>query len=302
MCTQHRAYDCLRFRLDVMPYAPIAHGEIYYETHGSAEDMPLVLIEGGFTQLVGWAPEFIEQLVAAGFFVVTPDNRDTGLSAHFGGPEDLDGGYELSDMAEDAAAVLKHAGLANAHFAGRSMGGMICQVLAIRSPELVRSLGLFYTIAGQDPRYILHGEREYLKSPQPRYPLDELLEMSLQAHRTFMPEGDIWGESQWYEKETRRYIRTSYERRYSPDGAPRQWAALKRAPDRLEALRSVTVPTAVLHGRDDHMLHWQAAVDIAEAMPHAELHVYPGMGHFFPPALIPSYVEVLTCTARLAQA
>ncbi|MFL1429970.1 MULTISPECIES: alpha/beta fold hydrolase [unclassified Nocardiopsis] len=284
-----------------MAYAPIPGGELYYETSGKPSDIPLVLVEGGFTQMVGWAPDFIEQLVGAGFFVVAFDNRDAGLSTHFGGPEDLDGGYGLEDFADDVVAVLDHVGLESAHVAGRSMGGMIAQMLAIRNPERVRSLGLFYSIPGRDKRYILHGEREELNSPQPRFSLDELLEGSLAAHRAFMPDGDIWGESQWYEDETRRYITQSYERRYAPDGAPRQWSALKRAPERLESLKAVDVPTAVIHGRDDHVLHWCAAVDIAEAMPRAELHVYPGMGHFFPPALIPDFVRILRRTAMSAE-
>ncbi len=284
-----------------MPYAPIPGGEIYYEISGNPSDTPLVLVEGGFTQMVGWAPDFLGRLVGAGFLVVALDNRDSGLSTHFGGPEDIDGGYGLEDFADDVEAVMDHAGLASAHVAGRSMGGMIAQMLAIRSPERVRSLGLFYSIPGRDGRYILHGEREELNSPQPRLPLDELLANALAGQRTFMPHGDLWGESRWYEDETRRYVTQSYERNYAPDGAPRQWSALKRAPERLALLRSVDVPTAVIHGREDHVLHWCAAVDIAEAMPRAELHVYPGMGHFFPPALIPEFVAVLRRTALLAE-
>lgn len=284
-----------------MPYAPIPEGQIYYEIEGDSRGLPLLLVEGGFTQMIGWAPDFVHQLTTAGFLVIRADNRDTGLSTHFGGPEDLDGGYELTDMADDMLAVLDHAGVESAHCAGRSMGAMICQVLAIRDPERVRSLGMFYSIPDQDPRYILHGSREELRSPQPRFPLDELLERSLAAHRAFMPEGDLWGESAWYEEETRRYVTDSYRRGYSPDGAPRQWNALKRAAGRLDELRGVEVPTAVIHGRDDRLLHWRAAMDIAEVMPRAELHIYPGMGHFFPPALIPEFVQILLRTARLAE-
>lgn len=284
-----------------MPYAPIADGQIYYEAEGDPNGLALLLVEGGFTQMIGWAPDFVDQLVDAGFFVIRADNRDTGLSTHFGGDQDLDGGYELHDMADDMIAVLNHAGVVSAHCVGRSMGAMICQILAIKYPQRVRSLGLFYSIPEQNPRYVLHGEREHLKSAQARFSLPQLLEMSLNAHRQFMPDGDIWGESEWYENETRRYITESYRRRYSPDGAPRQWNALKRTPGRLEQLQSVTVPTAVIHGKEDHLLHWSAAVDIAEAMPNSELHVYQGMGHFFPPALIPDFVQILGRTAALAE-
>ncbi|WP_193096215.1 alpha/beta fold hydrolase [Brevibacterium sp. FME17] len=281
-----------------MPRAPITDGEIHYESLGDDAGIPLVLVEGGWTQLIGWAPDFIDQLGEAGFRVLALDNRDTGLSTHFGGPDDLDGGYGLEDMADDVAAVIGHAGLASAHVAGRSMGGMIAQMLAIRSPELVRSLGLFYSIPGRDKRYILHGDRAELFSPQRRIPRDELLASALAANRGFMPDGDAWGDKEWYENETRRYVGDAYDRHYSPDGAPRQWAALRRAPERLDDLRDVVVPTTVVHGRDDHVLHWSAAIDIAEAMPQAELHIYPGLGHFFPPALIPSFVESLARTAR----
>lgn len=284
-----------------MPYAAIPDGRIYYEAEGDPDGLPLLLVEGGFTQLIGWAPDFVAQLVAAGFRVIRPDNRDTGLSTHFGGPADLDGGYELADMAEDMVAVLDDAGVDAAHCAGRSMGAMIAQVMAIAHPGRVRSLGLFYSIAAQDPRYILHGPREELSVPQPRLGVDELLERSLAAQRAFMPHGDLWGERRWYEDETRRYVTEAYARRYSPDGAPRQWHALKRAPDRLEALQAVDVPTAVIHGRDDHLLHWCAAVDLAEAMPRSELHLYPGMGHFFPPTLIPELARILRRTADLAE-
>lgn len=284
-----------------MPRAPITGGEIHYETSGDPSGLPLVLVEGGWTQLIGWAPDFVDQLVQAGFHVVAADNRDTGLSTHFGGPDDLDGGYGLEDMADDIASVIAHAGLGSAHIAGRSMGGMIAQMLAIRRPELVRSLGLFYSIPGRDPRYILHGDRPELFVPQKRIPREELVAGALAAHRAFMPSGDRWGENQWYEDETLRYAGGAYDRRYSPDGAPRQWAALRRAPERLDDLRRVTVPTAVIHGREDHVLHWCAAVDIAEAMPNAELHIYPGLGHFFPPALIPAFVETLSRTAQHAE-
>jgi pimeloyl-ACP methyl ester carboxylesterase len=75
----------------------------------------------------------------------------------------------------------------------------------------------------------------------------------------------------------------AYDRGSAPRGGyARQWSALRRAPERLERLRAVTVPTLVLHGRDDDVLHWCAAVDTAEAIPGAELQIHPDMGHRVP--------------------
>lgn len=278
-----------------MPYAPIPDGQIYYQTHGSAAAMPLMLLEGGGAQLVGWPQILLDDLTAAGFFVITMDNRDVGLSTMFGGPDDLDGGYSLEDMGEDVLAVLDHLGLDSAHLTGRSMGAMMAQTVAISHPHRVRSLGLFYSIPNKSPRYILHGEMAHLQQPPLRLSQEALVEGAVAAIYAKNPEADPW-----WEQETRRYVSAAYERNYAPEGFSRQWAALKRAGDRLEALRQVSIPTAVMHGRDDDHLHWCAAVDIYEAMSEAELHIYPGMGHFFVPEMHGSYVEVLRRTALRA--
>src|SRR5205814_9689153 len=67
------------------------------------------------------------------------DNRGVGRSDKPVGP------YHLEQMAADATAVLDAAGVESAHVIGASMGGVIAQIMAVRSPERVRSLVLACT-------------------------------------------------------------------------------------------------------------------------------------------------------------
>jgi 3-oxoadipate enol-lactonase len=48
----------------------------------------------------------------------------------------------VAALAEDAAALLRALAVPAAHVVGQSTGGVIAQELALRHPELVRSLGL----------------------------------------------------------------------------------------------------------------------------------------------------------------
>ena len=56
--------------------------------------------------------------------------------------------YRLSDMADDAAGLLRELNLAPAHVIGASMGGMIAQTLAARHPDSVLSLTSIMSMTG----------------------------------------------------------------------------------------------------------------------------------------------------------
>jgi pimeloyl-ACP methyl ester carboxylesterase len=94
----------------------------------------------------------------------------------------------------------------------------------------------------------------------------------------------------------------AFDRGDAPEGFARQWAALLRAPERLEQLRTVNAPAFVFHGRDDDTCGWLAAVDMAEALPEAELQVHPGMGHLIPSGLWPQLADGIARTARRGEA
>lgn len=279
-----------------MPYTDADDVEIFYEVFGDGTAPLIVLISGGGAQMISWPVEFIDLLVREGFRVVRFDNRDTGASRRFGGPDAIDGGYGLSDLGDDVVRVLDSLGVAAAHLVGHSMGGMMAQMVALDHPARVRSLGLLSTIPGRDPRYVLHGDRADLTAAVQRFPRDVLVagagEFARAAGSIRYPIDVAWMEQAAGE---------AFDRGYFPEGFSRQWAALMRAPERLDRLRGVAAPALVFHGRDDDVLHWSAAADIAAALPHAELQVHAGMGHLIPPGLWPVLADGIVRTARYGE-
>lgn len=277
-----------------MPYTTTDDVQIWYESIGSPDDDAIVLIAGGGAQLIAWQDPFCKLLVDAGYRVIRFDNRDTGLSQRFGGPEDLDGGYDMEDLALDVLRVLDSEGITAAHVVGHSMGGIAAQFLALDHRERVLSATFASAIPGHDPAWVVTpGVPEVFTRPQVRRSREEVVEMSVavQAHYA----GSVYP----FDEETARELAgLAYDRGYWPDGLPRQWAALARARERLDQLRELDLPVLLLHGRDDQTCAWRAAVDTAEAIEGAELQVYAGMGHMLVRELWPDYAAAIVRTAR----
>lgn len=279
-----------------MPYTTTDDVQIWYETIGSPDDEAIVLISGGGAQLIAWQDPFCASLVDAGYRVVRFDNRDTGLSQRFGGPDDLDGGYEMDDLALDVLRVLDSEGIAAAHVVGHSMGGIVAQILALDHPARVLSATFASTIPGHDPAWVVTpGVPEIFTRPQERRSREEVVEtaVAVQAHYA----GSVYP----FDEATARALASlAYDRGYWPDGLPRQWAALARATERLERLRGLDLPVLILHGRDDQTCAWRAGVDMALAIEGAELQVYAGMGHVLVRELWPDYASAIVRNAGRA--
>ena len=69
------------------------------------------------------------------------------------------------------------------------------------------------------------------------------------------------------------------------------YAVLLASGDRVELLKTVKMPTLVIHGADDPLLPQEGGRDVAALVPGAQLEIYPGMGHDLPTALTPKLVE-----------
>ena len=272
---------------------------VYYETTGDPSARPLVLLHGGGAQLIGWDERFCALLAASGFFVIRTDNRDVGLSQATGGPDDYEATYDLTDMADDVVAVLDDLGITGAHVAGMSMAGYIAQLLALRHPARVLSLGLMSTSLTSAPEFLV-GEHsgEPVAFVPPVLDREAYIAMFVGGQRNYQSPGFPFDEAASAELGGR-----YFDRAYTPTGLVRQWNALLRGPlERREQMAKVTIPTVVIHGRGDQSLHWSAALETARVMPQAELHLYEEMGHDIPVELWPEFVVALARTAGRADA
>lgn len=92
--------------------------------------------------------------------------------------------------------------------------------------------------------------------------------------------------------------------RHAPDMAAvqRHTAAIAASGDRRAELAHVRVPTLVLHGEDDQMIRVVAGRATADAVPHARLVTYPGMGHDLPRELWDNITDEIVTSTQQATA
>jgi pimeloyl-ACP methyl ester carboxylesterase len=93
----------------------------------------------------------------------------------------------------------------------------------------------------------------------------------------------------------------SFDRAYDPAGVARQLAAILTTPDRTRDLKSVTVPTLVVHGSDDALVNVSGGRATAAAVPGAELLEIEGMGHDLPRATWPEITDRILALVRRAE-
>lgn len=280
--------------------------ELYYEEDGNPGGDPLLLVMGLGAQLIAWPQPFVDDLVARGFRVVRPDNRDVGLSTHLHGvpgnflgalSDPAEAPYLLSDMATDLVGLLDHLGIDTFHLTGISMGGMIAQTIAIEHAPRVRSLCSLMSTTGEFAVGQPTAEAITVLLGPPVADRQGVLDRSVVvggiiASRTHPPDP----------AETRRRAGEAYDRSFDPDGSARQLAAILASGDRTDRLRRLRVPTVVIHGLQDKLIQPDGGRATAAAIPGAELIELADMGHDLPPHLWPVIAEAIEKNARRADA
>jgi pimeloyl-ACP methyl ester carboxylesterase len=278
-----------------MPHATVNGIDLCYETLGDPGGEPLLMIMGLGGQLVAWDAELLGLIVERGYHVTVFDNRDVGLSTSFAEAQESPA-YLIPDMAADAAGLIDHLGFDRVHVLGVSMGGMIAQQLTVDHPARVATLTSIMSTTG-DPDVGQPAEAAMAALmtafTTPVTDRESAVALSLAVNDVIGSPGQVDPER------VRVRAEAAYDRNPDSSGTLRQVMAIATSPSRTEGLRGVTAPTMVIHGEADVLVTPSGGVRTAEAVPGAELHMIPGMGHDLPVALWPEMLDRLTAhTAR----
>lgn len=125
-----------------MPRIKVNGAELHYEDTGGGPEA--IVFGHGFL----FSSRMFEPQMAAlrgRYRCIALDWRGLGQS------ELTAGGYDMDTLTQDAVQLIEKLGVAPCHWVGLSMGGFIGMRLALRRPELLRSLTLMETSADPEP-------------------------------------------------------------------------------------------------------------------------------------------------------
>lgn len=221
----------------------------------------IVLLNSLGTTTALW--DEVAPLLAGSFDVVRFDQRGHGTAAPAPATALLD------DLVDDLFDVLDRHGVASAHLAGISIGGMIALRAASRAPDRVRSLTAMCCAAVLDRQSWL--ERAATVREHGLEPIVPAV-----TARWFAPDFRI----------RRPEVVRAYAdmlRSTPPEGYAMGCDVLADA-DVRDDLAAIKAPTLVIGGAEDPATppHEQRA--IAHAIPHARLEILPSVGHLAPAA------------------
>ena len=246
-----------------MAYAIINGIRLHYDVTGNGD--AVLLLSALSMPGAMWAPQV--KALAPHFRTITVDNRGVGETDLPAEPV-----YTMAQLADDAAALLRQLKITRAHVVGASMGGTIAQEMALRHPQLVRSLVLVSTWAKVDARFLQ--VIESWMSLASRVPIEE------RYRHVFFPW--VFGPTFFERKdnvETAFRGAMAYPHQTKAEAIERQARGIFAWDGtRVARLGTIKAPTLVVGGKDDILTPPDVARALAKLIRRARLTLLPG-GH-----------------------
>lgn len=246
-----------------MPTASVNGVELYYEEHGRGE--PLVLVPGFGTGAWIWyrqVPAFAER-----FRTIVFDPR--GVARSGGRDEPL----TMRRFADDVAALLGALGVEGAHVLGASFGGFVAQEFALAHAALARSLVLCCTSFGGAGHRPPSAETLAAIASTKGLNTEERVRENLLL--AFSP-----GFAAGHAEEVERVTRLRAENPVPEYAYLRQLQAAV-AFDAASRVGGIKSRTLVITGDADVIVPHENSLNLAAAIPGAELRVVEGGSHAF---------------------
>jgi 3-oxoadipate enol-lactonase len=197
--------------------------------------------------------------------LIVPDLRGHGRSAHLPGP------YSPRQMADDLGHLLDHLGVGTTDVLGYSHGGAVAQQLALaeRQPRRLRRLVLCCTYAYNmlTPRERVEGFLTpwLIRLLGPRFLAETMLRSGAGGGPPLSPDDARWLVDMLGSSRKEQMVAAAREMTVF-DSRPR--------------LKEIAAPTLVIAGSADAAVPMAHARLLAAGIPHAELRVIEGGGHF----------------------
>ena len=271
-------------------YAKDSNIKIYYRDYGPANGIPILLVMGLGGQLTFWPPYMIKFLQQKGYRPIAYDNRDMGLSSRFkSNPTFLanilkyyfylpiKSEYKLDDMANDAVILLDKLKISKCHAIGMSMGGMISQILVSNHQERFYSYTQIASMVAvpsplNGPNFSvikLLGERAFKDATK-----DERIDRTIRLVSTIGMKGFDYDNPEFKQE-----VNETIQRSPDDSGFIRQMAAILGTKNRINKVKSISVPTLIIHGETDPLIKVKNAFHTHKLIKNSNLKVIKNMGH-----------------------
>jgi pimeloyl-ACP methyl ester carboxylesterase len=234
--------------------------EFWVERRGQGPEV--LLIAGLGDPAEAWQPQL--EGLADRYRLTAFDNRGAGRTPMPDGP------LSATAIADDAAALLRALEIPIAHVAGFSMGSAIAQELALRHPEVVRSLVLVSTYARPDA--LFRSQLNFWRWLPEVAPSERAF---FEAFFTWVytPRAHADGSVDQIVEEA-----MAFPHQQSVEAFQAQ-VDVCLTHDTADRLSEIGAPTLVLAGEFDTILPPRFGQAVAAAIPNARFEVMPGEAH-----------------------